>query len=296
MPGESFTSKEDTMQGSFAVNYENTPFLTTGKIFSEAISYRLNWRCEILLTRNQEAIKGKRILDLASHDGMFSYACLKLGAGHVTGVEGRGYLIKSAIDNLSGLGYTPEQFNFIQDDVFDYLAQVKPGEFDTILCFGIFYHTVRQFEMLREIKRIHPTHFILDTFLQRGFFINPVFMSPSHLLALLSKLRFRHFRRIPATLGKVKDRSSYEPVGPFSTKQGRPCLIYMPEVQPEGWGTIDPLGLVAWPTQSFLELAFKSYGMSLKRLHWDKKEIKNWVSIRDYKIGTRASYITQPLD
>jgi hypothetical protein len=29
---------------------------------TEALPYRLNWQCEILLTRNQEAIKGKIIL------------------------------------------------------------------------------------------------------------------------------------------------------------------------------------------------------------------------------------------
>ena len=48
-----------------------------------------NWRCEILLTRNQEAIKNKNILDLASHVGALTYGCLKLGAKHVTGVEGK---------------------------------------------------------------------------------------------------------------------------------------------------------------------------------------------------------------
>ena len=78
------------MKSDFYVDYKDTPFLETGKIKAEALPYRLNWRCEILLTRNQEAINGKRILDLASHDGVFSYACLKLGASHVTGVEGGG--------------------------------------------------------------------------------------------------------------------------------------------------------------------------------------------------------------
>ena len=126
------------MQRRFYIDYENTPFPQTGKIKAETHPYRLNWRCEILLTRNQEAIESKRILDLASHDGMFSYACLKLGASHVTGVEGRENLVKSAIDNLTGLGYTQEHFSFIQDDVFNYLERVKPKEFDTILCFGFF--------------------------------------------------------------------------------------------------------------------------------------------------------------
>ena len=45
----------------FYINYESLPFLKTSKI--AAYSNRLNWRCEILLTRNQDAIKDKKILD-----------------------------------------------------------------------------------------------------------------------------------------------------------------------------------------------------------------------------------------
>jgi hypothetical protein len=50
------------MQRRFYVDYENTPFLQTSKVKAEALPYRLNWQCEILLIRNQEAIKGKIIL------------------------------------------------------------------------------------------------------------------------------------------------------------------------------------------------------------------------------------------
>jgi len=283
------------MKSDFYVDYENTPFLETGKISSEALSYRLNWRCEILLTRNRQAIRGKRVLDLASHDGMFSYACLKLGASHVTGVEGRENLVKSAIDNLTTLGYTKERFTFIQDDVFDYLERVKPQEFDTILCFGIFYHTIRHAELLREIKRIRPTHFILDTFVQRGMFINPFFVYPSYLLKLIGRLRFRHLFHMPKTMGEAKKALSYEPVGPASIARGSPCLVLKPESHVEEWSTTDPVDLGAWPTQAFLELIFQSHGFSLKRLRWDKKEIKDWTSHKDYRQGYRASYIARPL-
>ncbi len=34
---------------------------------------------------------------MASHDGRFSYAALRLGAAHVTGVEGRAHLVAHAI-------------------------------------------------------------------------------------------------------------------------------------------------------------------------------------------------------
>ena len=293
------------MQRRFHIDYGNTPFPQTGKIKLETQPYRLNWRCEILLTRNQEAIEGKRILDLASHDGMFSYACLKLGASHVTGVEGRENLVKSAINNLTGLGYTQEHFSFIQDDVLKYLARVKPKEFDTILCLGIFYHTIRQIELLREIKRIQPTHIILDTYIQRGTFIHPFFFHPYkspfyfhpfNLLKLIARVRLRHFSQIPATLKEVKRTLGYEPLSPGYVEQGGPCLIFRHESHDDEWATIDPIDLSAWPTKSFIEMIFNSNNFSLKQLNWDKKEIKNWTTIEDYKYGNRISYIAQPFE
>ena len=106
------------MRKEFHINYENTLFLKTSKIGADP--NRLNWRCEILLTRNQHAIKNKKILDLASHDGRFSYACLKLEAKHVTGVESNVHLVKHAKENLKTLGYKSQNFYFIQTDAFNY--------------------------------------------------------------------------------------------------------------------------------------------------------------------------------
>lgn len=285
-----------TMKTDFYVDYKNSPFLETGKITPETFPNRLNWRCEILLARNRAAIAGKRVLDLASHDGVFSYACLQLGASHVTGVEGRESLIKSAIGNLTALGCPPERFAFIQGDVFDYLKGVKAGEFDTILCFGIIYHTIRQTELLTEVKRIRPDFLILDTFLQRGYFVNPYFFSFPNLLKLISRVRPRHFRRMSKSMGDAKNVLSYEPVGPASFARESPCLVLRPEIDVREWGTMESFKLGAWPTQAFLELMFRSHGFSLERLKWDKKEIKDWTAIGDYKDGRRASYLARPLD
>ncbi len=168
------------MTSNFRINYENTPFLQSSQ--TGASLDRLNFRCEILLASNQEAIKDKRILDLASHDGRFSYACLELGARHVTGVEGRHHLVKSAKKNLIDMGYEPKNFSFVQGDIFDYLHRVKPKEFDTVLCFGFFYHTIRQSELISEIRRIQPEHFLLDTLISKDTDEKPclVFMPESH--------------------------------------------------------------------------------------------------------------------
>ena len=187
------------MKKAFTVEFENTPFLRTSHTGpqmsdTELDPYRISSRCEVLFVRNPEAIKGKIILDLASHDGRLSYACLKLGAKHVTGVEGREYLVNHANDNLTQMGYSPEQFHFTQGDVFDYLEKVKPGEFDTILCCGFFYHTIRHVEMVREYQRIKPEYLLLDTLVERGRFVN-IF----NWLGLLTRIRLKHFRRMKSS-------------------------------------------------------------------------------------------------
>ena len=92
----------------FDVNFSNTVFTETSQVW--AYPDRLNWRCELLLTRQKHVVEGKRILDLASHDGRFSYACLKLGAKHVTGVEGRPHLVEHAKNNLSTMGSSQKGF------------------------------------------------------------------------------------------------------------------------------------------------------------------------------------------
>lgn len=265
------------MEKKIRIRYEDTPFLKTSNI--SAYSNRLNWRCEILLTRNQEAIKDKKILDLASHDGRFSYACLKLGAKHVTGVEGRHHLVEYARENIVNLGYKPQNFTVIQEDVFNYLPTVKPGEFDTILCLGFFYHTIKQIELLSEIIRIQPKYFILDTKVVKVLVGNKKFFRK-----LIKKNKLKYFRQILTSLNKL--------TAIFDNKKA--CLVFKYEGSMREGNTIDPINLVAWPTKSFIELLFRTYGLDFKQLHWrNKKEIKDWSNLEGYKSGARISYIAK---
>lgn len=145
----------------FYINFQTTPFLKSS--ITGASPNRLNWRAQILLAENQSLLQNKRVLDLGSHDGRFSYACLKLGAKSITGIEGRPHLVNNANANLKQLGYSSEQYQFIQGDVFEELPAIRRGSFDTILCFGFFYHTIRQADLLTEIVRMRPNNLILDT-------------------------------------------------------------------------------------------------------------------------------------
>lgn len=153
------------------IDYEKVNLITAGtRPTSFADINRLNWRCQLLLTQHQEAIKGKKVLDLASNNGKFSYACLELGAKSVTGVEGRQQVVERAEHLMSSSKFLPTQWSFIQGDIFEYLATVTENSFDTILCFGFLYHTTRQVEFFKELQRIKPAHVILDTAIWKNYF------------------------------------------------------------------------------------------------------------------------------
>ena len=266
-----------SVKQNFIIDYTSTPFPATSR--TSADPYLLNWRCEICLSRNLEAIKGKNILDLGSHDGRFIYASLKLGAKHVTGVEGREYLVNSSIDNLTRTGYTEEQYTIVPGDVFDYLPKVKPKEFDTILCLGFFDHTMRQIELVKEIQRIQPNTVILDMRIERGFFVYIV-----NPLKFIPRIRFRRIPLISEFADVIKGRA------------GKPCLVFVYESHEKEGTSIDPTDISAKPTDNFVKLIFKIHGFDIKRLEWDKKEILKVGEVKNYLRNTRACYIARPIE
>jgi SAM-dependent methyltransferase len=230
---------------AFLVDYNDTPFLKTNRTFHDV--NRLNRRCEMLLSRNLDSIRGKKILDIASHDGTFSYACLRLGAKHVTGVEPRSHLVKDAVRNLTSLGYKNADFAFIVDDVFNYLPKVETGQFDTILCFGFLYHTTRQTELLSQINRIRPAYFILDCRVE-------TFEIPQSQL--------RGFQR-----WECRETAGY--------------LAFYYENTSRDVATFHHTGLSATPTRSLLEALLKDYGFSFKQLSWSTENKDKWREIYD---------------
>lgn len=60
---------------------------------ADSIRARLNARYEAIIENNLRLIRGKRILDLGSHDGSWSFAAIEAGANHVLGVEPRPELV-----------------------------------------------------------------------------------------------------------------------------------------------------------------------------------------------------------
>jgi 16S rRNA G966 N2-methylase RsmD len=124
---------------------------------------RLNERYRALIKPNEEIIRGKTVLDLAAHDGRWSFAALQAGARHVTGIEVRAYLVDSANASVREYGIQENRYRFIVGDVFDQIDQVPTDSIDTVFCFGFFYHTPHHMLLLSKIHRVNPKHLILDT-------------------------------------------------------------------------------------------------------------------------------------
>jgi len=142
---------------------QHPEFLETSQTASS--KRRLNLRHIMMIKKNSRLLKNARVIDIASHDGRWSYAALEAGAAHVTGIEGRDYLVKKSVETLTAKGVPPDQFDFIQADAHDALTQ-GVGQADVVLCLGFLYHTLRYAELFHGIRATGAKFIILDTRIQ----------------------------------------------------------------------------------------------------------------------------------
>ena len=128
---------------------------------------RLNKRHEAIFETVPDLFVGTRVLDIASHDGRWSFAALKAGASDVVGVEPRAHLVNNANQTMQFYECDKRRFRFIQNDIFNWLQ--KAGErFDAVLCLGFFYHTYRHAEIMSLIKTCRPKVLVLDTVVHKA--------------------------------------------------------------------------------------------------------------------------------
>jgi 2-polyprenyl-3-methyl-5-hydroxy-6-metoxy-1,4-benzoquinol methylase len=146
---------------------ENTGFFDAYPRFFETSTSgyrnRLNKRYRAIIEPNLDTIRGKAVLDIASHDGRWSLAASKAGARFVLGIEAREHLVKNAKDNLREYGVPEGKAEFLLGDVFEMIGRLEPGSIDTVFCLGFFYHTMYHMLLLNQIARLRPQHLILDT-------------------------------------------------------------------------------------------------------------------------------------
>ena len=125
---------------------------------------RLNERFERIIARNQHHIHGRSILDLGSHNGLWSWAALKNGAKFAFGIEGRKSVIDSGLHAFAE--FDDSRYQFVNADVFEgifNLPSISTSAFDTVLCLGIYYHIMDHYRMMQLMTGLNPNAIIMDS-------------------------------------------------------------------------------------------------------------------------------------
>jgi 2-polyprenyl-3-methyl-5-hydroxy-6-metoxy-1,4-benzoquinol methylase len=253
--------------------FDNYPqFYATSKTGADAD--RLHDRYRAIVEFNKNIIEGTRVLDIASHDGRWSFAVLKAGAKHVTGIEIRPYLVENSTQNMQGQHIGDDQYQFICGDVLEEIARLQVGRFDVVLCLGYLYHTIHIPQLIQQIGRLKPKHVIVDT--QIGVPVG--FHEPPDWLEL-SDGRYGKF-----FMHELCKFLSAQPL----------ILLHEDETQREGMAVYreseDPWVPVGYPTKGALEFLLDKAGFAeFTYYDWLNASLGNWVPSFDYRMGYRVT-------
>jgi hypothetical protein len=135
-------------------------YQTTGTLLKPN-RFQQRWR--MIIDLHRDLFQGARVLDLASHDGRWSFAALKAGAKFVEGVEGRPELVRRALENFAFYSIPTSSYRFVCQDVVKYLGEKELSKFDIVLNLGFFYHTLKHLVILEDMARTDAKTFIVDT-------------------------------------------------------------------------------------------------------------------------------------
>jgi hypothetical protein len=232
---------------------------------TSAIPNRLNNRYQAIIEANRSLITGKRLLDIGSHDGRWSFAALQAGAQHVIGIEPRNELITNAIDNMQAYEVDQSAYTFIQDDIFNFL-RTGTHEVDVILCLGYFYHTIQHVELVKLMANTQAHYIILDT---------EIFPTG-----------------VPCDSTEV-DRQLFD----RSNKENRFVVQLIKEpVAQEMMAAADAftqqgMAIVGRPSVGSIHLLFDHFGFLVEEICWNALIQQNTDGISDYQEGWRKTFL-----
>ncbi|MBT3924136.1 MAG: class I SAM-dependent methyltransferase [Nitrospina sp.] len=265
---------------------EDSPFLTTETRHTRwAIPYSfecLNARIDNLLTRNQNCIHGKRILDIGSHMGTFAYSALELGAEFVLGIDTEEKTIERGKELFRNAKVPESRYDLLVDDAFKCLENLEEGSFDTVLCLGTLYYMVEPYRLLKLMQRVAKEAVLIDTF-------------TAAYAAIQGK-------DAPQVYPSINEESLKLPMMLTALTQPEKKDYRLPHSFP--YNDKD-LSLITLPTSALLEVWFQSLGMQFTPISWseyknrsctyhdlltpEQKKSSHWVDV--YTSGVRTSYL-----
>ena len=107
-------------------------------------------------------LKGKRVLDLACNAGFYSLLAVEAGCEHVVGVDARQMHVDQANLVFKFMNVAPGKYKFIKANVFEFDFP-RLGEFDVVLCLGLFYHIAKPMELFEIINSVNTEIIVIDT-------------------------------------------------------------------------------------------------------------------------------------
>ncbi|MFD2173802.1 class I SAM-dependent methyltransferase [Rhodobacter lacus] len=156
---------------------------------------RLNLRHDFLIAPLRDALAGARVLDLAAHDGRWSYAFAEAGACEVVGIEGRPHLVERFQQFPDGPA--KDRVTLRVGDIFEGMEEaLKRGErYDVVGVLGIFYHIMDHFRLMQLVTRFEPKLIVIDS---------EFALRPGQVIMLVREDPSKDLNALPQTEGQQK--------------------------------------------------------------------------------------------
>lgn len=137
-------------------------FLDGREAYDARAVARMNRRYDFLITPFTTDLQGARVLDIAAHDGRWSYALAGAGAAAVHGVEARAETV-AHYDTFPDAAFK-RNVSLTVGDLFDHLDRLvaSGATYDVVALYGIMYHVMDHFRILRQISALRPRLIIID--------------------------------------------------------------------------------------------------------------------------------------
>ena len=248
------------------------------------IPNRLNNRYKAMIERNADQLKGASVLDLASHDGRWSFAALQTGAQSIVGLEGQSELVAEAEKSFAEYGIDSDRYRFVCGDLFETVKELDAGTFDVVMCFGFFHMHNRHYEILQQIQRLAPKHLIMDVWILPSTNDPITYLIPHRVDGRGSARYMPEFPYPPALREEAnvpdspRDGSGIK-FGPISSTEAAPEVM-----------------LLAQPSETALTWLLAEAGFGeIDSFDWKNAPIDNWHGLADYQVGQRVSLIAKNL-
>jgi tRNA (mo5U34)-methyltransferase len=108
------------------------------------------------------SLAGKRVLDLGCNAGFWSLTAIENGADFVLGIDARQLHLDQANFVFETKEIAKEKYKFLKGNVFQ-INYKEHGNFDIVLCMGLFYHINKPISLLELISPVNPDILVIDT-------------------------------------------------------------------------------------------------------------------------------------